>query len=144
MVPGLQDLPDEGTIQKELLRCVGNWLDKPQEQFPKGGSLPVRCQGTRWISHKRKAMQRMVDRFEAYSSYVGVLIEDSAVKAADKARLKGYLQMWNHGKDPGWVCHVHRDSEGPFNPKSDLDQIDIVSGLKQILKSLSTLQTLAK
>lgn len=38
-------------------------------------------------------MQRMVDRFEAYTSHVGVLIEDSAVKAADKARLKGYLQM---------------------------------------------------
>ena len=30
---------------------------KEVHQFPKGGSLPVRFQGTRWISHKRKALQ---------------------------------------------------------------------------------------
>ena len=38
--------------------------------FPKGGNLPVRSQGTRWISHKRKALQRVVDRFGAYATHL--------------------------------------------------------------------------
>ena len=55
--------------------------------FPSGGGLPVRCQGTRWISHKRKALQRVIDRFRAYISHKAALVED--------ARLKGYLQKWS-------------------------------------------------
>ena len=34
--------------------------------FPEGGNLPVRPQGSRWISHKCKALQRVVDRYGAY------------------------------------------------------------------------------
>ena len=26
---------------------------------PTGGNMPIRCQGTRWITHKRRAMQRI-------------------------------------------------------------------------------------
>ena len=35
-------------------------------EFPKGGDLPVRSQGSRWINHKQKALQRFVDRYGAY------------------------------------------------------------------------------
>ena len=36
-------------------------------EFPtKGGNLPKRCSGTRWISHKREALQRIVDRYGTY------------------------------------------------------------------------------
>ena len=45
--------------------------------FPSGGGLPVRCQGTRWISHKRKALQRVIDRFGAYVSHKAALVEDA-------------------------------------------------------------------
>ena len=31
--------------------------------LPAGGNMPVRCNGTRWISHKRKALQRLLDRY---------------------------------------------------------------------------------
>ena len=34
-------------------------------EFLQGVDIPVRAQGTRWITHKRKAMQRDVDRFGA-------------------------------------------------------------------------------
>ena len=37
------------------LRCVF--------EFPKGGHLPVRSHGTRWVTHKRKALQRVLDRY---------------------------------------------------------------------------------
>ena len=34
----------------------------------KGGDRPLRSCGTRWITHKRKALQRVVDRYGDYSS----------------------------------------------------------------------------
>ena len=34
-------------------------------EFPDGGNLPIRSQGSRWIYHKRKALQRIVDRYGA-------------------------------------------------------------------------------
>ena len=29
--------------------------------IPKGGNLPIKCQGTRWINYKRRALQRVID-----------------------------------------------------------------------------------
>ena len=32
----------------------------------KGGNRPLRSCGTRWVTHKRKALQRLVDRYGVY------------------------------------------------------------------------------
>ena len=48
---------------RELCDTIDNL--KEIFEFPQGGDIPVRAQGTRWITHKRKAMQRVVDRFGA-------------------------------------------------------------------------------
>ena len=100
--------------------------------FPKGGSLPVRCQGTRWINYKRKAMQRVIDRFGAYISHLAALIEDSSVKACDKARLKGYVQMWNQGKIlVGCAMYIEiLKAPSILSLALQEDQIDIVYGFK--------------
>ena len=114
--------------------------------FPKGGSLPVRCQGTQWISHKRKALQRVIDWFGAYVSHLEALIEDDTVKAVDRARLKGYLQMWNQGKILVG-CDMYSEILKPPSILSltlQEEQFDIVLDLKHILKSVSALQSLAK
>eukprot|EP00731_Ephydatia_muelleri_P004503 Em0002g679a len=66
--------------------------------FPKGGNLPTRCHGTRWISHKRKALQRVVDRYGAYIVHLHALIDDKSIKATDRAKLKGYLVKWKAAK----------------------------------------------
>ena len=64
--------------------------------FPDNGNLPVRSQGTRWIiSHKRKALQRLVDRYGAYINHVITLSEDQTMKTTDRARLKGYIKKSN-------------------------------------------------
>ena len=65
-------------------------------EFPDGGNLPVRCQGSRWISHKRKALQRFIDRYGAYISHLMTLVEDKTIKSVDRAKLKGYLKKWRH------------------------------------------------
>ena len=60
-------------------------------EFGEGGDAPIRSQGSRWIAHKRQALQRIVDRYGAYLSHLTTLTSDSSVSGADRARLKGYL-----------------------------------------------------
>ena len=38
-------------------------------EFPKGGDTPICSQGSRWISHKCLALQRIIDRYGAYFSH---------------------------------------------------------------------------
>ncbi|KAL5506170.1 hypothetical protein EMCRGX_G007757 [Ephydatia muelleri] len=63
-------------------------------EFPKGGDVPIRSQGSRWIDHKRKALQRVVDRYGAYIAHLTTLAEDPSVKPDDRAKLNGYLKKW--------------------------------------------------
>lgn len=61
-------------------------------------NLPVRLQGSCWIGHKCKALQRLVDRYGAYLNHVTTLTEDRMLKSTDRARLKGYLTKWKRLK----------------------------------------------
>ena len=67
-------------------------------EFPNGGNLPIRCQETRWIIHKRKALQRMLDRYGAYIVHLTTLIQDTSVRAGDRDHLKGYIRQWKEPK----------------------------------------------
>ena len=49
-------------------------------------------------SHKRKALQRVIDKFGAYIAHLSTLCQDSSVKSADKARIQGYLKHWSTAK----------------------------------------------
>ena len=62
--------------------------------FPKGGDLPIRSQGTRWITHKRRALQRVIDRFGAYIGHLNTLSIDKSINSTNRAHLKGYLHKW--------------------------------------------------
>lgn len=66
--------------------------------MPKGGALPVRCHGTRWITHKRKALQRVLDRYGAYIAHLTTLSQDTTIKAVDRAKIVGYLRKWSSCK----------------------------------------------
>ena len=67
-------------------------------EFPRSGDLPVSTQGRHWISHKRKALQRVVDQYGAYISYLIALVEDKVMKSTDRQRLEGYLLRWREGR----------------------------------------------
>ena len=66
--------------------------------LPKGGNRPVRSQGTRWISHKRRALQHLLDCYGMYIAHLTSLASDSSVKPIDRAKLKGYLGKWKQPK----------------------------------------------
>lgn len=62
--------------------------------LPDGGNIPIRSSGSRWINHKRKALQRIVDRYGAYMAHLTSLVADQGLKSTDRQRLKGYLREW--------------------------------------------------
>ena len=66
--------------------------------FDDNGIKPIRASGTRWVSHKINAMKRVLSKFGVYTNHIASLIEDSSTKAADKAKLKGYLTKWTDAK----------------------------------------------
>ena len=47
----------------------------------KGCNNPIRSSGTRWVIHKQKALQRVVDRYGVYIAHLSTLVEDRSLKA---------------------------------------------------------------
>ena len=45
-------------------------------KLPQGGNLLVRASGSRWITHKRKVLQCVVDHYGAYLDHTAILVED--------------------------------------------------------------------
>ena len=56
-----------------------------------GGNRPLRACGTRFITHKVAALERVVDRFGAYLSHMIALTEDTSLKSVDRQKVKGYV-----------------------------------------------------
>lgn len=129
---------------KELADIVSNL--KEVFEFPKGGgNIPVRSQGSRWINHKRKTLQRYVDRYGAYMTHLMTLIEDKSIKSGDRARLKGYLQKW---KQPrmlvGAAMYIDLlKSPSVLSLSLQEDGLDVVTGVKNILKSSKSLKQMS-
>jgi len=113
-------------------------------EFPEGGNLPVRAHGSRWITYKRRALQRVVDRYGAYLSHLATLIEDTSIKSTDRQRLKGYLLKWREARMIIGSA-LYTDALKPASLLSltlQDDDINIVQGIKHILKSHSSLKKL--
>ena len=110
----------------------------------KGGNRPIRSCGTRWVTHKRKALQRLVDRYGVYIAHLSTLVEDTSLKASDRARLMGYLRKW---KKPEVLvsCTLYIEVMKPISLLSltlQGEKADIVSSIENTLKSVKCLQSL--
>ena len=70
----------------------GNLASGPGEfgrEWVKGhGCLPVHAQGSRWLNHKRKTLQRVANQFGAHLSYLFALCENTYLKSEERACLK--------------------------------------------------------
>ena len=112
-------------------------------EFKEGGDRPVRSQGSRWITHKHKAMQHLVDRYGAYINHLTALIANSSISSTDR---EVYLRKWQQAKMLiGSALYVD-----VLKPPSVLsltlqdDDLDIVQGLNHILKSTKSLKSLTE
>ena len=63
----------------------------PTELPQKGGNHPLRTNGTCFVAHKVKALERMIDRYGAYLGHLKALTLDASVKSVDQEKIKGYL-----------------------------------------------------
>ena len=125
-------------------RELGEIVEDLKEVFelPKSGNVPVRSQGSRWINHKRKALQRVVDRHGAYISHLTTLSEDSSLQAEDRARLKGYLWKWMQYRTI-LGCAMYTDILKPpslLSPSLQGCELDTVLAIKSILKATTALK----
>ena len=123
-------------------------IDDLKEVFelPNGGNLPIRSQGSRWINHKRKALLRVIDRYGAYVSHLSTLTEDTSLKSEDRARIKGYLAKWMQYRTV-LGCALYVDILKPAAILSlclQDSELDVVAGIKSILKSSASLKNLSK
>eukprot|EP00731_Ephydatia_muelleri_P012043 Em0006g937a len=81
-------------------------------KFDDAGVHPV------WVTHKLSVMKLIISKFGAYTSHLAALSEESSTKAADRAKLKGYLKKWLDAKYllgcaflmlDGWDDLIHYD-----------------------------------
>ena len=128
---------------RELADVVG--LLKEVWEIPDGGYRPLRAQGSRWIAHKRNALQRVVHNYGAYLSHIVTLSEDPSTKSVDKSRLKGYINKWKLGKIHIGAAMYIDILKGPSLLSLSLqnDNLDVVSGLQHIIKTLKSLKVVA-
>ena len=102
------------------------------------GSRPIRASGSRWVSHKLNAMRRVLSRYGAYTNHLAALSEDSTVKSADRAKLKGYCRQWTDAK---YVlgCAVFTDLLTPaaiFSKVMQSDELDILAAFTSLLRTI--------
>lgn len=109
-----------------------------------GNPMPVHNQGTRWINHKRRALQRIVDRFGVYCTHLYSMTNDSTLEAADQVKLKSFHKRWTQGKIL-IGCALYIDVlKAPSQLSLPLQEnkIDVISGIKHILKTVQTFRLL--
>ena len=78
------------TKSSKKFRELKNWYHILQDQFDMYGSgiKPVKSTGTRWIDHKLRAMERLVEKFGLYTQHLENVLE-SIRSSKDKAILQG-------------------------------------------------------
>ena len=134
------------------VRELKDIVEDLHEVFSYQGSncIPVCSQGSCWLTHKRKAFQKVVDQHGAYINHLIALHRDESIKSEDRARLKGYVLKWSHSKFLLGSAMYIDVLKGPSMcslslQKSDCDIVygdcDIVYGLKQILKAADSIKS---
>lgn len=106
-------------------------------ELPLGGNIPVQAHGSRWITHKRNALLRVLDRYGAYMAHITSLSQDNSLRAEDRAKLKGYLKKWMDYRVI-YGCSLYAEILKPVSLLSlslQGNDLDIVLGIKNILKA---------
>ena len=119
---------------RQCLECT----DLPVE----GGNRPLRAFGTRFVTHKVVALERVIDRLGAYLGHLSALLEDSSVKPTCRQKLKGYILKWRDAKIVLGCAYFH----DLLKPASilckvlQMDEVCIVKAIEAILKTAKNLK----
>ena len=105
---------------------------------------PVRASGSRWVTHKLSAMNRVISKYEVYTSHLATLSEDTTIKSADRAKISGYLKKWTNAKYIlGYALFINLLTPcSIFSKSMQSDEIDILGALTSILRMLKEVDKL--
>lgn len=89
-------------------------------------------------------MRRVLSKYGAYTNHLVALSEDSTVKSADRAKLRGYCHQWTDAK---YVlgCAVFIDILTPsaiFSKVMQSDELDILAALSSLLRTIKETEKL--
>ena len=124
---------------EEVVTELKYFLDS--SEFPVGGNRPIRACGTRFVCHKVHALERILDRFGAYLNHLITLSEDSATKAVDRQKLKGYITKWRDSQIL-LGCAVFHDILKPtaiLCKCLQADELCVVSTIEAILRTTASM-----
>jgi len=82
---------------EEMVVSLTECLD-PSELPTKVGQQFLRACGTRFVAHKVKALERIIDHYGAYTNHHIVLTEDLSERAVKKQKIQGYIKQWAKGR----------------------------------------------
>ena len=130
---------------RELANIISDLIEV-YEINDQRGTRPIQACGTRWVCHKVSAMKKVLAKFGAYTAHLCTLSEDSSVKATDHCKFIGYLSKWTDAKHL-LGCAVFVDLLIPcsiFSKTMQADELDIVSALTYLLKTVTKIDKLKK
>ena len=90
-------------------------------------------------------MKRVLSKFGVYTNHIASLIEDSSTKAADKAKLKGYLTKWTDAKYL-LGCALFVDLLTPcaiFSKCMQEDELNLLAALTFLLRTIKVTDRLS-
>ena len=56
--------------------------------------------GTRWIAHKVRALDMIMDKYGIYLQHVANLAEDRSYTSLERSKLKGWYTKWTRARIP--------------------------------------------
>ena len=128
----------------ELKEVVDNLkLCLEESEMPnQRGIKPVRACGTRFVSHKVFAINRLIERYGAYLTHLVSLTEDPTVKATDKQKIKGFILQWRDSKML-LGCALFHDLLKPAATLCKVlqdDEVCVISAIEAVLKTSKNIQ----
>ena len=112
---------------------------KAPKGFHEGSVKPYKASGTRWITHKVKAMKITLMNWGVYIMHL-----DKSVPPSDQNKLKGYLKAWSQSKIP-FLLALFIDVLSVVSNLSlvfQSDSIDVVSFCDAISKAKRQMERL--
>ena len=112
--------------------------------FDDAGTRSVRASGSRWIAHKLNAMKRILSKYGAYTNHIAAMSEEA--KGPLRTKLQSYYKRWVEGKYL-LGCAMFVDLLNPCavcSKAMQSNEIDILSGLTCLLKTIANTDNLSK
>ena len=73
-------------------------------EFLDQGVKPKKASGTRWIAHKTRALDLIIDKFGLLMQHLENLSEDKSYPAKERHTFKGWYNKWMKARIPLLIC----------------------------------------